>query len=145
MKQFLVVIVLLLGSCVMPRVIVLEDPLSAGEHNDLGVAYEQKGLVDLAEKEYGKAIEREKDWAVPRFNLGNLYYARGDLKKAERSYRTALDLDRNNPDIMNNLAGLLHDMQRDREAEELIVKALAITSKEEYLDTYRKITGSPAP
>jgi len=145
MKRIFILVLLLLCSCAMPRIIVLEDPLSAREHNDLGIAYEQKSLFDLAEKEYAKAIEKNKDWAVPHFNLGNLYYTRGDLKRAERSYRTALDLDRDNPDIMNNLACLLHDMKQDQEATELIVKALSIASKEEYRDTYRKITGAPAP
>jgi Flp pilus assembly protein TadD len=145
MKRILILIFLFLGSCAMPRIIILEDPLSAREHNDLGVAYERKNLFDLAEKEYTKAIEKEKDWAVPHFNLGNLHYVRGDLKQAERSYRTALGLDRNNPDIMNNLASLLHDMKRDREAKELIVKAMSIMPKDEYRDTFRKITGSAAP
>jgi Flp pilus assembly protein TadD len=145
MKRILLLFLLFTGSCAMPRIIVLEDPLSAREHNDLGVAYEQKRMFSLAEKEYARAIEKEKDWAIPRFNLGNLYYAQGNLKLAERSYRAALDMDRNNPDIMNNLAVLLHETKRDDEAKELILKALAIRSKEEYRDTYQKITGSAAP
>lgn len=145
MKNLLAILLLILGSCAMPRIIVLNDPLSAREHNDLGVAYERKQWFELAEKEYKKAIENQKDWAVPRFNLGNLYYGHGDLKQAEACYRDALKIEGNNPDIMNNLASLLHDMKRDSDAKELIVKALAIRSKEEYRDTYRKITGSDPP
>jgi Flp pilus assembly protein TadD len=136
---------LLTGSCAMPRIVILKDPLSAQEHNDLGLAYEQKDMYELAEKEYGKAAGKQKDWAVPLFNLGNLYYKQGNLKKAEEYYRHALDLDRNNPDIMNNLANLLKDENRTAEAKEMIHQALAIQRKAEYLDTYRRITGADAP
>jgi len=125
----------------MPRVVVLKDPLTAGEHNDLGVIYEQKGMLDLAVKEYGMAAAKQDYWAVPYFNLGNVEYKRKNLKAAEENYRRSLKLDPKNPDIMNNLAGLLHDMGRDAEAGALIDKALAIRHKDEYLDTKQKIMG----
>jgi tetratricopeptide (TPR) repeat protein len=137
------VLVLVLTACSMPRIVVMDDPLSAKEHIDLGLAYEHKGMLDLAEKEYLKAADKQDDWALPYFNLGNIAYQKKDLKKAEKYYRKALDLDRQNPDIMNNLANLLHETGRDVEARTLIEKALSIQPKDEYLDTEHTIKGGP--
>lgn len=132
---------LLAASCSMPSVVVVRDPLTASEHNDLGVVYERKGQLDLAEKEYLRAGEKDRTWALPLFNLGNIAYGRSDLETAEGYYRRALALDGANPDIMNNLASLLHDISLDHEAAALISKALSLERKPEYLDTYKKIMG----
>ena len=134
-------IVFALTACSTPRIVILNDPLTAREHVDLGLAYEHKGLLDLAKKEYLKAVDIQDTWEVPYFNLGNVAYSQKDLKNAETYYRKALNLDQQNPDIMNNLANLLHDMGRNEEAMVLIDKALAIAHKAQYLDTKQKITG----
>jgi Tfp pilus assembly protein PilF len=137
----LALIVFALTACSTPRIVILNDPLTAREHVDLGLAYEHKGLLDLAKKEYLKALDMQDTWAVPYFNLGNVAYSQKDLKNAETYYRKALNLDQQNPDIMNNLANLLHDMGRNEEAMVLIDKALAIAHKAQYIDTKQKITG----
>jgi len=62
------------GGCALPKVVVLNDPLTAAEHNDLGYAYERQGLYDLAAREYARAVKIDKNWGTPRFNLGNLAY-----------------------------------------------------------------------
>jgi Tfp pilus assembly protein PilF len=137
----LALIVFALTACSTPRIVILNDPLTAREHVDLGLAYEHKGLLDLAKKEYLKALDMQDTWAVPYFNLGNVACSQKDLKSAETYYRQALNLDQQNPDIMNNLANLLHDMGRNEEALVLIDKALAIAQKAQYQDTKQKITG----
>jgi tetratricopeptide (TPR) repeat protein len=137
------VLVLVLAACSIPRIVVMNDPLSAKEHINLGLAYEHKGMLDLAEKEYLKAAGKKDDWSVPYFNLGNIAYRKKDLKTAEKYYRKALDLDKQNPDIMNNLANLLHETGRDVEAGALIEKAISIQPKDEYLDTEHTIKGGP--
>jgi Tfp pilus assembly protein PilF len=137
----LALIVFALTACSTPRIVILNDPLTAREHVDLGLAYEHKGLLDLAKKEYLKAVDIQDTWEVPYFNLGNVAYSQKDLKNAETYYRKALNLDQQNPDIMNNLANLLHDMGRNEEAMVLIDKALAIHHKAQYIDTKQKITG----
>lgn len=134
-------IIFVLTACSTPRIVILNDPLTAREHVDLGLAYEHKGLLDLAKKEYLKALDIQDTWEVPYFNLGNVAYSQKDLKNAETYYRQALNLDQQNPDIMNNLANLLHDMGRNEEAMVLIDKALAIHHKAQYIDTKQKITG----
>jgi Flp pilus assembly protein TadD len=126
-------------SCSVPQVIILEDTLTAEQHNDLGVIYEKKGLNDLAEKEYLKAAGKRKEWMVPYFNLGNLCYQMGEYARSEAFYREALERAPANPDIMNNLANALFMQGRTEEARKTIEDALAIERKEEYLDTYRRV------
>lgn len=126
-------------SCAVPRVVIIEDPLSAAEHNDLGVIYEQKNLPDLARNEYLKAAGKKDTWWLPLFNLGNLCYAQGDFTDAEQYYRRALALDSTNTDAMNNLANLLCDIGKESEAFDLIKEALCLKRKPEYLDTYRRL------
>ena len=128
-----------LTSCSMPRIIVYDDPLSAKEHNDLAVAYQKKEDLDLAEKEYKKAIARDRNWDIPYFNLGNLYYQKKDYKKAEEYYKKAISINPKNSDALNNLAYLLYLEGRYKEAWEYIQKALKIKQKPEYIDTYNKI------
>ena len=135
----LFVAVLLLSSCALPKIVVLEDRLTAEQHNDLGYVYEQKGIFDLAEKEYLLAVKKREDWHVPYFNLGNLMFKMGDYKKSENFFRTALNYNPNNSDVMNNLANALLMQERHREARQVIEQALRIENKQEYLDTLRTI------
>ena len=133
------ILLLLLSSCSLPHVYVMEDPLTAIQHNELGYIYENQGKLELAEKEYRRAVEKERGWAAPYFNLGNLYFKMGNLKKAEEHYREAIEKDGTNPDFMNNLAYVLCEQSRYDEAEQWISRALFISPKQEYLDTQREI------
>lgn len=128
-----------LYGCSSLGIVLLSDPLSAEEHNDLGCVYESKGLLDLAEKEYKMAKRKRGDWFVPYFNLGNIEFKKGNYKKAELLYREALSLDPKNSDIMNNLALSLLHQKRINEAEEMIRRALSFAVKEHYLDTLQEI------
>jgi len=139
MKKLLIILIFFITSCSIPKIIILEDKLTAEQHNDLGVIYEKKGEFNLAEKEYKKAIEKNKNWYLPYFNLGNLYYKIKNYEKAKEYYEYALKLKPDNPDILNNLAYLLYEMGDYKNAKIYIEKALSIDKKEEYIDTYKKI------
>ncbi|MEZ0323042.1 MAG: tetratricopeptide repeat protein [Hydrogenothermaceae bacterium] len=127
-----------ISSCSIPKIIVYDDPLTAEEHNDLGVIYEKKNMYDLAEKEYKKAINKNKNWYLPYFNLGNLYYKKGDLDKSIEYYKKALERE-NRPDILNNLAYVLYEKGDYTEALKYIEMVLKLDKREEYFDTYYKI------
>jgi Tfp pilus assembly protein PilF len=137
-----VLCVFLLWGCTLPKIYVIEDPLSARQRNELGFIYESQEKLDLAEKEYALAAKRDKAWAVPWFNLGNVYFKMGDHQKAKRHYREALRRDPQNPDIMNNMAYVLYKQGEYEEAEEWIDRALSIRQDEEYLDTKKRILSS---
>lgn len=92
------------GCSRLPRIIVLEDPLSASEHLDLGVAYERKGELDLAAREYERALRKDAGLAQARVNLGNVRLAQKRYGEARREYLRALELRPGDLDAENNLA-----------------------------------------
>lgn len=140
MKQIpLFMLLVCLSGCSSLGIYVLQDSLTAAQHNDLGVAYEKQDRLDLAEKEYKRAIKKEKDWHVPYLNLGNVYYKLSNMDKAVQYFRSGLKVDPGNPDIMNNLAFALMENGNTVEAKQWIEKAIAIEAKPEYLDTRDRI------
>ena len=134
-----VILMLLLAACAMPKIVVIDDPLTAQQHNDLGVAYEEKGDFALAGKEYEKAIKKNRDWVIPYLNLGHLYYRQDKLDQAERALREGLRVKGDHPDLLNNLAWVLMEKGQLKEAKTLIDKAISIEDKEEFRDTRREI------
>jgi tetratricopeptide (TPR) repeat protein len=106
-RLFAFFLALFLAGCSLPRVIVLNDPLEAHEHNDLGVAYEASGEADLALREYRKAAELDEQWDRPLFNLGNVLAEQQSWEEAAENYRAALDRNPENGEAMNNLAWVL--------------------------------------
>ena len=100
------------------HLVVLHDPLTASEHNDLGVVYESSGQLDLAAKEYKKALRLSPHDARARVNLGNVEAAAGHWGSAEKCYRRALSDSTTDYDAMNNLAVAL--LQQDRQLDEAL-------------------------
>ena len=86
------------------HLVVLHDPLTASEHNDLGVAYESSGQLDLAAREYRKALRLDSHQARTRVNLGNIEAANRRWGRAEKCYRRALRDSSTDYDAMHNLA-----------------------------------------
>jgi tetratricopeptide (TPR) repeat protein len=103
----IVLLLLCLAGCSLPRVIVLNDPLDAREHNDLGVAYEASGEADLALREYQRAADLDRQWDRPLLNRGNVLAGMQDWQEAAASYRAALRRNPANGEAMNNLAWVL--------------------------------------
>ncbi len=99
------IVLLCLAGC--SRFVILHDPLSASEHNDLGVAYEATGELALAKREYLRALRKEPGHATARVNLANVEWRSGDLRGAERHYRGVLRSIPDHADACNNLAALL--------------------------------------
>ena len=129
---------LLLASCSLPRIIVLDDPLSPEEHLNLGVAYEKKTEYDPAIDEYKNA---SKQINLAYVYLGNVYFQKGDYEKAERSYKKAIDKDPSLADAYNNLAWLYYSKKESLpEAESLASRAVELDPKNEtYRDTLARI------
>jgi Tfp pilus assembly protein PilF len=101
----LLLLLLLAGGCSrIPRIIVLEDPLSAAEHVELGVAYETKGELDLARREYESALRKDRKFYRARLNLGNVFLAKKEYGKAREEYLLALELRPGDAEATNNLS-----------------------------------------
>ena len=101
----LLLVLLLAGGCSrVPKIIVLEDPLTAVEHVELGVAYERKGELDLARREYEMALRKDRKFFLARLNLGNVFLANKEYGKAREEYLRALELRPGDPEATNNLS-----------------------------------------
>ena len=101
---FLLVLLLAGGCSRVPRIIVLEDPLTAAEHVELGVAYERKGELDLARREYERALRKDGKFYRARVNLGNIFLAKKEYGKAREEYLLALELRPGDAEATNNLS-----------------------------------------
>jgi len=125
--------------CSLPRIIVLDDPLTPEEHLHLGAAYEKRGELVHAIKEYNLAAEK---LPLAYFYLGNVYFQKKELNEAEKYYKEAIKKDPQNADAHNNLAWLYYTKKKNLdEAKGLILKALELNpSKGDiYRDTLGKI------
>lgn len=98
--------IFLFGLLSCSHIVILHDPLSAEEHNDLGVAYEQKGEMDAAIGEYRAALRKRRDFPTAKVNLGNVCFRKKDYAAAEKLYAEVLKSDSSHPDAGNNLAML---------------------------------------
>jgi tetratricopeptide (TPR) repeat protein len=135
--SFSVMIALLCG-CSFPRIIILNDPLSAEEHDKLGRIYESQGKFDLAAQQYEAAIKQDPKSVSSYLLLGDLSYRTKNYAAAESSYRKAIKLQPDNGDIYNNLSWVYLEQNREREeTEALVKKALTLTPAHRayYLDT----------
>lgn len=133
------------SGCVLPKIIVFEDPLTSEEHLELGVAYEKKGEFDGAIKQYRLAA---KKLPVAYLYLGNAHFQKNELHEAEESYKEAIKRDAHNADAYNNLAWLYYVKGNNLdEAEKLAKKALELnpSKKNIYGDTLEKIKGIKKP
>ena len=118
--------VTLLAGSGCAHLVILHDPLSASEHHDLGVVYESKGKLELAAREYHRALRLDPSRSATRVNLGNVEATSGRWRSAEKCYRRALSDSAANSDAMNNLAVAL--LRQDRsldEARSLAERAVA--------------------
>lgn len=118
LHRFLAVLLLaaaLAGCGRVPKIIVLEDPLSADERVALGVAYERKGELGPAAREYGRALKKDGKSFRARLNLGNVRLAEKRYGEARREYLEALSLRPADPEATNNLAWAAIHSGNDRE------------------------------
>lgn len=94
------------GCAAITGQLFMEDPLTAEEHNNLGVIYEREGKYDLALREYSKAIKSDPELVTPLVNKANVYFKLGEYTNAEKYYKKALSKDERNLEAANNLASL---------------------------------------
>lgn len=124
-------------SCSLPKIIVLQDPLTPEEHINLGVSYENKGELDAALKEYETA---SKKLPIAYLYIGNIYFQKNDFKNAEKNFKKAIKKTED-PMAYNNLAWLYYTTNKNlEEAEKLARKAVELSPQsQDFTDTLNKI------
>ena len=88
----------------LPKIIVLEDPLTADEHVALGVAYESRGEPGPAAREYERALKKDRASFRARLNLGNVRLSEKRYEAARAEHLQALELRPADAEATNNLA-----------------------------------------
>jgi arylsulfatase A-like enzyme/Flp pilus assembly protein TadD len=126
------------------REVIAASPNFVLSYQHLSFMYKERGGIILADSgQWRRAIPileictKKEDFDPENFNyLGIAYYQGGDFKKALASYARALELDRNNASVYNNIGSLhlqLFLRGRDRRdlslAEQNFKKALEIDAK----------------
>jgi tetratricopeptide (TPR) repeat protein len=108
------------------NVLLMKDPLTAEEHNDLGVAYENEGKDELAVREYKAALKKNNELVVPMVNIGNVFLKQDNYTEAEKYYKKALIMDPYNLEAANNLASLYLILGKEyQKALETLTSAVA--------------------
>jgi tetratricopeptide (TPR) repeat protein len=116
LRALLLSLLLAFSGCArVPKIIVLEDPLSPDEHVTLGVAYERKGELEPAAREYERALSKDPAFFQARVNLGNVRLAQKRYGEARQEYLAALELRPGDPEATNNLAWAAIFSGKDRE------------------------------
>ncbi len=135
---FIVAALLTLSGCSLPRIIVLHDPLSANEHDDLGRSYESEGKDGLALEQYREALKKDPKHLPSLLLLGDLSYRLKNYDDAASAYAKALTLEPGNADVRNNLAWVyIQTGKKLDKAKELVTEALELNPAHRpyYLDT----------
>lgn len=112
--------------------------LSAEEHNDLGLYFEHATLLAVATEHYVTATQLRPENSYFRMNLGNVLLKQRRLREAANAFTSAVELDAQNADAMNNLAYTYSEMETNLdEAAKLCQQAATLrpTRQAYYLDT----------
>ncbi len=138
-ETLIIAAIFFLSGCAIPRITILHDPLSAGEHDKLGGIYESQGKPDLALEQYRDALKQDKKHVPSLLLLGDLLYRMKDYAGAESALKKAVGLDPKNGDACNNLAWVyIQTGAKLIKGRELIIRALTLNPDHRpyYLDTF---------
>ena len=101
------------SGCSLPRIIVLDDPLTPEEHLHLGNVCFQKKELNEAEKYYKKAIEKDPQNADAHNNLAWLYYTKKEnLDEAKEFVLKALKLNPSKGNIYRDTLGKIEEFKK---------------------------------
>ncbi|MBA2525748.1 MAG: tetratricopeptide repeat protein [Pyrinomonadaceae bacterium] len=99
------------------------DPSLSEAHNLLGVAYQFKGLPDMARRSFEAALKIDKNNLQTLNNLGYLLSSTGDYKGALSFLKKAARLAPDDPRVLNNLALAQSQLGKFDEAPKNFVRA----------------------
>jgi len=99
---------------------------SAVLHNKVGIAFHQMIELNLAKKEYEKAIKLNPKYAEAINNLGAIYYGQKSYRRAVRLYQKALLITPKAASIYSNLGSAYFARKEYPKAAECYQTALSI-------------------
>ncbi len=108
--------------------IVRKNPNKSELHNNLGVAYANRGYVDKAINEYATALKLSPSNIDARVNLGKAYAEQGHADKGVSEFIDALKVNPNHAGPHNNLGVVYANQGRTDDAINEFLAALKINS-----------------
>jgi len=117
--------------------VVKKSPNKARPHNNLGLAYKEKGMFDKAIEEYEKVLDIDSGYVDAHNNLGIVYMKRGKLNDAERKFRKILEIDPEYYKAYHNLGIIYAQKGWFDKAIPNFKKSLQINSH--YAETYNNL------
>jgi tetratricopeptide (TPR) repeat protein len=94
--------------------------------NKIGIAYHQMLQLDMARKNYEKAIKLDPKYPEAVNNLGTVFYARKSYRRAIGYYHRALKLSPDSASVYSNLGTALFARKKYQEAALAYQKALSL-------------------
>ena len=111
------------------RIAVEREPSSGIAHNQLGLEYLKKGMLDEAEKEFKKAIKTAHNLSVvvhSKGNLAGIYRERKEYEKAIKTLKEILSLSSPPPHLYEDLGLIYMEMGKEKEAVSSWMKEIKI-------------------
>lgn len=123
MKKFVIVLAAaaLLSACSSMQT---RDTKSAQLNAELGLRYMLQNQNELALEKLNRALEQDPDSAVAHHYVAELYRRLGETEDADRHYRKAITLDRDNSSAYNNYGVFLCNEKRYDDAEQQFLAVL---------------------
>ncbi len=122
----LVTTVLLLGACTSNKSRFAEqekgDP--AAVNTQLAIEYMREGMYEASMEKFKKALKQNPDLQVAHASLAILYERLDENELADKHYRKAYNLDRKNPQTLNNYGQFLCRAGRLKEADKMFMAAI---------------------
>jgi Tfp pilus assembly protein PilF len=108
------------------RALLRRNELDAQAHNNLGLLYQERNLLDESARELQRAIVIEPRNAGTHNNYGVTLLKLGRADEAEAEFAAALKLSPRSVDAIVNLALAQRDARRPEIAKETLLRALSI-------------------
>jgi len=103
----------------------IDDKKEAANVNvQMASGYMQRGQFETAKEKLLKAIEIDDEFVPAYTTMAVLMNRLGDVDEAENYYLDALDMDSNNPELLNNYGTFLCQHNKFDDAKEQFIKAL---------------------
>jgi tetratricopeptide (TPR) repeat protein len=112
------------------RYILDKEEYNPGSLAGMGILKYHQGNPYQAVEFLARSIKFAPKWVWGRLQLGMIYMKLGELDKAERHFRVALQNAPKNIHVIYHLALTLEDLQKKDEAEKLFNELLALPDKE---------------
>jgi tetratricopeptide (TPR) repeat protein len=94
--------------------------------NKIGIAYHQMTELELAKRNYERAVKLDPKYSEAVNNLGTIFYARKNFRKAVSQYNKALKLKPQSASIYSNLGTAQFARKKYKQALEAYEKALSL-------------------